>query len=246
MTISAITAIAQPSFQQLSYDCNNGQLRFQFTGGNGSSLNATCPGAFGGTYNSNTAYTVTIDQNLRNGTNFSGTITQSGQQRSFNFTTSCTSTPPPTTPPPTTPPPTTTPTSLNPYSGDAYFINGVVGIGTTNVGDRGSLLSVRGRIRAQEVRIENDNWPEYVFSPAYKLPSLPALERYLNTHHHLPGVPSAQDVAQNGVLLGDMNARLLEKVEELTLHLIALEKRTRRQERELTRFCKQRLSTPTR
>ncbi len=150
---------------------------------------------------------------------------------------------PPT--PPTNPNPPTT-GSLNPYSGDAYFVNGVVGIGTTNVGDRSALLSVKGKIRAQEIRVETNNWPDYVFAPGYKLPPLPALETYVNTHRHLPGVPSAQEVTRNGVLLGDMNARLLEKIEELTLQLIALEKRTRQQERKLARFRRQRISTHTR
>ncbi len=139
-------------------------------------------------------------------------------------------------PPPPPPPPPPTDFTLNPYSGDAYFINGVVSIGAGSVNDRSALLSVKGKIRAQEVRIENTNWPDYVFTPTYNLPSLPALETYLNTHHHLPGIPSAREVAEKGVLLGDMNARLLEKVEELTLHLIALEKRTRQQERELSRL----------
>jgi hypothetical protein len=99
---------------------------------------------------------------------------------------------------------------------------GNVGIGTTNPTER---LSVKGRIRAQEVVVDNNNWSDYVLADDYKLQSLASVEAQIKTNKHLPGVPSAQEVAEKGVSLGDMQAVLLAKIEELTLHQIQQEKR---------------------
>ena len=71
----------------------------------------------------------------------------------------------------------------------------------------------------------NGNWPDYVFAPAYTLPTLPELENYLLANRHLPGVPSAKEVEKNGIDLGDNQTILLKKVEELTLYVIELNKK---------------------
>ena len=63
-------------------------------------------------------------------------------------------------------------------------------------------------------------WPDYVFEPAYKMPSLQELEAYIKKNKHLPDVPTAKEVAKDGLDVGDMNRILLQKIEELTLHLI--------------------------
>lgn len=85
----------------------------------------------------------------------------------------------------------------------------------------GYLLSVNGKIISEEVRVELDgDWPDYVFKKDYQLPSLPQVEKYIRNNGHLPNIPSAKTVAADGFELGDMNRRLLEKIEELTLHLI--------------------------
>jgi hypothetical protein len=99
---------------------------------------------------------------------------------------------------------------------------GNVGIGTTNPTEK---LSVNGKIRAREVIVETAGWSDYVFADDYKLQSLADVEAQIKTNKHLPGVPSAQEVAEKGVSLGDMQAVLLAKIEELTLHQIAQEKR---------------------
>jgi hypothetical protein len=99
--------------------------------------------------------------------------------------------------------------------------NGNVGIGTTNPSEK---LSVKGRIRAQEVVVDNNNWSDYVLADDYKLQPLSDVEAQIKTNKHLPGVPSAQEVAEKGVSVGDMQAMLLAKIEELTLHQIAQEK----------------------
>lgn len=69
------------------------------------------------------------------------------------------------------------------------------------------------------VRLKED-FPDYVFSDNYQLMPLPTLKSYIKANAHLPGIPSADEVEQNGLDLGEMNRILVEKVEELTLYLI--------------------------
>jgi hypothetical protein len=110
--------------------------------------------------------------------------------------------------------------------------NGNVGIGTTDPTDK---LSVNGKIRAKEIKVETANWPDYVFAKDYALPSLKETEKHIHENGHLPGIPSANEVKSNGVDLGEMNAKLLQKVEELTLHLIQLDKKVNAQNKMLSK-----------
>ncbi len=100
---------------------------------------------------------------------------------------------------------------------------GNVGIGTTTPSPL-YRLSVNGAMRAKEVVVET-GWSDFVFEDGYVLLSLAEVEAFIARHGHLPDIPSAAEVAANGVNLGEMDAKLLQKIEELTLHLIALEKR---------------------
>lgn len=100
--------------------------------------------------------------------------------------------------------------------------NGNVGIGTTD--PQGYKLAVAGKIRATEIKVEALPWPDYVFSSSYKLPDLEATEQFIRENKHLPGIPSAKEVEKDGVNLGEMNSKLLQKIEELTLHLIEKDK----------------------
>mgnify|MGYP000728305454 CR=1 FL=1 len=68
------------------------------------------------------------------------------------------------------------------------------------------------------------NWPDYVFRDEYKLPSLSSIKAYIEKHKHLSGLPSATEVAAKGLDIPETNRKLLEKVEELTLHLLELQK----------------------
>jgi hypothetical protein len=102
------------------------------------------------------------------------------------------------------------------------LVDGNVGIGMLSPQEK---LEVNGKIRAKEIKVETANWPDYVFSSSYKLPDLQATEQFIKENKHLPEIPSAAEVEKDGLSLGEMNAKLLKKIEELTLHLIAQEKR---------------------
>ncbi|WP_214228805.1 hypothetical protein [Pedobacter sp. B4-66] len=119
------------------------------------------------------------------------------------------------------------------WKGAAFYINsddGNVGIGTTAPKEK---LSVNGKIRAHEIKVETSGWPDYVFAKDYQLPSLQETEQHIKDKGHLPGIPSAEEVKANGVDLGEMNAKLLKKIEELTLHLIESEKHEKKQQAEI-------------
>lgn len=101
--------------------------------------------------------------------------------------------------------------------------NGSMGIGTSNPGT--SKLAVEGTIAARKVKVTQASpWPDYVFEHDYQLPPLQTVETFIKENKHLPGVPSATEITENGQDLGEMNTVLLEKIEELTLHMIRMEK----------------------
>jgi hypothetical protein len=108
---------------------------------------------------------------------------------------------------------------------------GNVGIGTTNPG--AYKLAVNGTMHAKEVVVDTAGWSDYVFDESYRLKALSEVEAYVKIEKHLPGIPSAQEVAEHGVSMGDMQSKLLAKIEELTLHLIAQEKNQFAQEKRL-------------
>lgn len=110
--------------------------------------------------------------------------------------------------------------------------NGNVGIGTTD--PKGYKLAVNGSVIATSmtVKLYND-WPDYVFKKDYQLPSLQEVKKYIDQNLHLPEIPSAQEIAKDGLNLGEMNKLLVKKVEELTLYLIEKDE-IQKEQRELT------------
>jgi hypothetical protein len=106
--------------------------------------------------------------------------------------------------------------------------SGNVGIGTANPN---YPLTVNGTIEAKEVIVQT-GWSDFVFAPNYRLAPLSEVDAAIKADHHLPGIPSAQQVAEHGISLGDMQARLLAKIEELTLRQIEQDKRIQRLEEE--------------
>ena len=111
-------------------------------------------------------------------------------------------------------------------------INGVNGAGATSVvaigrttPAYGYMLSVNGKIISEELKVQLvATWPDYVFDEKYQLMPLVELEKSIDQEKHLPGLPSAADVKNDGIMVGDMQAKLLKKVEELTLYVIKLQK----------------------
>ncbi|WP_299160470.1 hypothetical protein [uncultured Tenacibaculum sp.] len=100
--------------------------------------------------------------------------------------------------------------------------NGEVGIGTTS--PNGWKLAVNGKIRAKEIKVET-GWSDFVFYDDYKLPTLIEVEKHIKEKGHLKDIPSAKEVEKNGIFLGEMNSKLLQKIEELTLYTIEQEKK---------------------
>lgn len=116
------------------------------------------------------------------------------------------------------------------YDYRLYIKNDKVGIGTTNPTE---TLSVNGKIRAKEIKVEAAPWPDYVFNNSYQLPDLKDTERFIKENKHLPEIPSATEAEKDGINLGEMNAKLLKKIEELTLYLISLDKKVEEQQIEI-------------
>jgi len=102
--------------------------------------------------------------------------------------------------------------------------SGNVGIGTTSPDAK---LTVKGNIHTNEVKVDllGSVAPDYVFKTDYRLKSIKEVEDYIATEGHLPNIPSAEQMEANGIQLKEMNLKLLEKIEELTLYTIDQEKR---------------------
>jgi len=101
--------------------------------------------------------------------------------------------------------------------------DGNVAIGATD--PKGYKLAVKGNVIAEEVVVKlHGSWPDYVFEDGYMLKSIEEVENFINVHGHLPEVPSAQHVAADGISLGEMNALMMKKIEELTLYVIGQQK----------------------
>lgn len=102
---------------------------------------------------------------------------------------------------------------------------GTVGIGITSSAflPAGSLLAVDGKITCEEVLVKlSENWPDYVFAEDYELTPLKDVKTFIETHKHLPGIPKANDVKNNGLEVGHVQKLMMEKIEELTLYIIQL------------------------
>ncbi len=124
---------------------------------------------------------------------------------------------------------------------DGIFATNRLAIGTTD-DDPGYSLTVKGKIHVQEVRVDllGAVAPDYVFVPGYDLKTLKEIEDHIAENGHLPNIPSAEDMAENGINLKEMNLKLLEKIEELTLHAIDLNKAVQ-QQKEKNKLLEKRL-----
>lgn len=104
------------------------------------------------------------------------------------------------------------------------FNTGKVTVGTDQYdNDPNYIFYVRKGIKAEQIKVENpatNGWADYVFKKDYRLRSLEEVEKHIGQKGHLPNIPSAQEVEKDGINLGEMDAKLLEKIEELTLYSI--------------------------
>jgi hypothetical protein len=106
-------------------------------------------------------------------------------------------------------------------SGSNLYYTGNVAIGA-NTYATGFKLSVDGKVACEEVLVDlSGNWPDYVFATDYPLLDIHTLANYIKAENHLPGVPTAEEVAENGIEIGEMQRVMMEKIEELTLYVIA-------------------------
>ncbi|MEL6560878.1 MAG: hypothetical protein AAFQ94_21970 [Bacteroidota bacterium] len=108
--------------------------------------------------------------------------------------------------------------------------NGSLGIGTSTTGTH--KLAVEGSVGSREVVVESSGWSDFVFADDYHLQPLEKVEEFINDNNHLPEIPSEAEVLENGIKLGEMDAKLLQKIEELTLHMIEMNKRVKLLEEE--------------
>jgi len=123
---------------------------------------------------------------------------------------------------------------LQPDIGDVSKYKGVaIGYKPNAHITSGFYLSVNGKIESEEIKVQNVTGADFVFAPDYNLMPLTEIETYIKANHHLPEVPSAAQMKANGVELGKMNMLLLQKIEELTLHQIEMNRLLREQQKQL-------------
>lgn len=122
----------------------------------------------------------------------------------------------------------------NNSDGIYMYSNGKISIGGGGAVATGYVVSVEGKLIATEVTsLPFGSWPDYVFAEDYKLKPLSEVKKYIDQHKHLPGIPAAAEIEKNGVQLGDMSKRLMEKVEELTLYILQLQEQIDELKKEL-------------
>ncbi len=112
------------------------------------------------------------------------------------------------------------------------YIRGSLGLGTLDTGTH--KLAVEGSIGARKIEVEVNGWSDFVFNPDYILKPLDEVESFIKKNNHLPDIPSEEVVKEKGINLGEMDAKLLQKIEELTLYVIEQGKETKKLKEEIT------------
>jgi len=113
---------------------------------------------------------------------------------------------------------------LGSNGGTIFGENGNIGIGTNTT--NGYKLAIAGNVIAEEIVVKlRENWPDYVFNENYEKPKIKELENYIRDNGHLPNIPNEEIVSKQGINIGEIQMKLLEKIEELTLYLIEQDKK---------------------
>jgi hypothetical protein len=119
------------------------------------------------------------------------------------------------------------------------FDNGSgVGIGTVSINDTAYRLFVEKGIRTRKVKVDVSSWADYVFEQDYKLPTIHEVAEYIRIHKRLPGVPDAATAIKEGVDLADNQVILLQKIEEMTLYIVELNKQMEQMKTEIEQLKK--------
>lgn len=113
---------------------------------------------------------------------------------------------------------------------------GKVGIGTVTPQAK---LSVNGDIFAKKVKVTQAGWPDFVFETSYPLMELNSLGAFIRENKHLPGIPPAREVEKEGLDIGDNQAKMMQKIEELTLYILELNRKLEKQQEQLVQQQKQ-------
>ncbi len=116
---------------------------------------------------------------------------------------------------------------LRTNGGNRVYINsaGAISVGTSTPAT-GYMLSVNGKVMVEELKVQlSQNWPDYVFDNTYKRKSFSELRNFISENKHLPNIPAAADLQKNGLEIGEMQRRMMEKIEELTLYILELEEK---------------------
>ena len=118
-------------------------------------------------------------------------------------------------------------------SDSVFYVSnsGRVGIGTIN-SDTTYKLLVNGAIRTKKVVVET-GWADYVFDKDYSLMPLEQVDQFIQANHHLPNIPSAEEISAQGLDVASMQVKTMEKVEELTLYMIQLMKQNKALQKEI-------------
>ena len=112
---------------------------------------------------------------------------------------------------------------------------GQVAIGNVVPAASAFKLSVTGKIICEEVKVKlSAAWPDYVFDENHQLLPIDKLSDFIKSNKHLPNIPAAAEIEKNGMELGDMQKKMMEKIEELTLYIIQQEKRIKQLESKQT------------
>jgi hypothetical protein len=120
--------------------------------------------------------------------------------------------------------------------------SGVLIGGTTSIPATGYMLNVDGKVICEELMVRlSTSWPDYVFNEKYNLPSIDEYEKNVRANKHLPNIPSAEQINNdNGISLGEMQRRMMEKIEELSLFIFELNKKNKALENEMARLKSER------
>jgi hypothetical protein len=108
--------------------------------------------------------------------------------------------------------------SIQPNNG-LIWMSTTTGVGINTANTAGYMLAVNGKVRSTELVVES-GWADYVFDKNYKLRPLHEVEKFIRDNNHLPGIPSAREVEEKGLQVGDTQRKMMEKIEELTLYII--------------------------